>query len=159
MSLEIERKFLVIKKKLPRDVQGEHICQAYLTAETSRSVRVRMVGGKAFLTIKGPADGISRKEFEYTIPVDDAREMAELAGYPAIEKTRYKIIHAGNLWEVDIFHGDNEGLVLAEIELQSEKQFVELPDWIGKEVSGDPRYLNSYLVKHPFKSWNEKNMV
>ena len=159
MPLEIERKFLVIKEKLTLDVHGEFLCQAYLSEDPARTVRIRITENQAFLTIKGISDGISRKEFEYMIPVNDAKEIIKLSPYPVIEKTRYKIVYSENLWEVDIFHGNNKGLILAEIELRSKDQAIELPGWIGKEVSCDPRYFNSYLTKHPFIRWDENKMV
>ncbi len=159
MPLEIERKFLVIKEKMAIDVRGEYLCQGYLNDEPNRTVRIRIAGECAFLTIKGPSKGISRSEFEYPVPVSEAREMLKMTISPPIEKTRYKIRHEGLLWELDIFHGSNEGLLLAEIELQSEDQEIKLPPWAGKEVSGDPRYYNSYLAKFPFGSWSGNKLV
>lgn len=159
MSLEIERKFLVNTEKLKNELEGTFLSQAYLTEDPARTVRVRIAGDQAFLTIKGPTNGITRKEFEYSIPVEDARDMMHLSIFPPVEKTRYKITFEGNLWELDIFHGKNEGLIMAEVELLSENQEIILPVWIGKEVSGDHRYFNSYLAKCPFRSWDENKTV
>lgn len=159
MPLEIERKFLVNTDILITDNDGVYMSQAYLTEDPARTVRIRIAGGKAFLTIKGPSMGISRKEFEYEIPVDEAKEIMQLSIFPPVEKTRYKITYYGILWELDIFHGKNEGLVIAEVELNSESQEISLPSWIAKEVSNDPRYFNSYLAKFPFQSWDENKMV
>lgn len=159
MPLEIERKFLVIKEKMIIGVRGEYLCQGYLTDDPARTVRIRIAGEHAFLTIKGPGSGISRSEFEYPIPVSEGREMLKMAIFPPVEKTRYKIQHEGLLWELDIFHGSNEGLLLAEVELQSEDQKITLPPWAGREVSGDPRYFNSYLAKFPFDTWPENKLV
>jgi len=153
MPLEIERKFLVNTEKLTIESEGTFLCQAYLSEDAARTVRIRIAGEKAFLTIKGQTNGISRKEYEYPVPVADAREMMQLAIYPPVEKTRYKILHEGMMWELDIFHGKNEGLILAEIELTSENQTFTRPEWIACEVSGDPRYFNSYLAKFPYRSW------
>lgn len=159
MPFEIERKFLVNTNKLAIDSNGVFLSQAYLTDDPTRTVRIRIAGEKAFLTIKGPSNGISRKEFEYEIPVDEAKEIMQLSIFPPVEKTRYKIIFQNILWELDIFHGKNEGLVIAEVELNSENQAISLPGWIESEVSGDPRYFNSYLAKFPFKSWDENKLV
>ena len=159
MSLEIERKFLVIKEKIILEGKGDYLCQGYLTDDTERTVRIRIAGENAFLTIKGASNGISRSEFEYPVPVADAREMLKLSIFPPIEKTRHKILYKGLLWELDIFHGDNEGLLLAEVELQSEDQPIELPSWAGEEVSGDLRYFNSYLAKIPFSKWGQGDLA
>ncbi|MDX9882199.1 MAG: CYTH domain-containing protein [Prolixibacteraceae bacterium] len=159
MPLEIERKFLVIKEKMAIHVSGMYLCQAYLTDDPGRTVRIRIAGEQAFLTIKGPVNSISRSEFEYPVPVSEAREIMKLAIFPPVEKTRYKIRHEDFWWELDIFHGSNEGLLLAELELDSEDQEITLPPWIGREVSGDPRYFNSYLAKFPFRTWAENNLV
>lgn len=159
MPLEIERKFLVNTDSLITGNDGVYLSQAYLTDDPARTVRIRIAGEKAFLTIKGPSNGISRKEFEYEIQVDEAKEIMQLSIFPPVEKTRYKIKYQGILWELDIFHGKNEGLVLAEVELISESQEITLPGWIASEVSGDPRYFNSYLAKFPFQSWDEDKLV
>jgi CYTH domain-containing protein len=154
MAIEIERKFLVKGDGWRALAKGIVYCQGYIPAKEGRTVRVRIAGDRAFLTIKGPTVGNARSEFEYAIPVEDAREMLEtLCDLPYIEKMRYKIIIGGLIWEVDEFVGDNQGLILAEVELTEEHQVIELPDWIGEEVSGDPRYFNVYLVKNPFTRW------
>ncbi|HNX55478.1 MAG TPA: CYTH domain-containing protein [Prolixibacteraceae bacterium] len=153
MGLEIERKFLVDTTKLKPENQGTAMVQAYLGLAPNPTVRVRIKGAKAFLTIKGRSETISRPEFEYEIPVDDATELMKLAVSNPVEKIRYEIWHDGFMWEVDFFKGKNEGLVLAEIELSSESQTFEKPEWILNEVSSDPRYYNSYLSECPFQDW------
>ncbi len=153
MATEIERKFLVINDSWRELGRPVHYAQGYLAADAERTVRVRIAGEKAYLTIKGPTDGISRKEFEYEIPPVEAQEMLLLCPFPVIEKYRTRIDWKGKIWEVDEFKGDNEGLFMAEIELQSPDEVVDLPSWIGVEVSGDPRYFNSYLAKNPYKYW------
>lgn len=155
MPLEIERKFLIDKTKLQFLECGVLMSQVYLSDDPSRTVRIRIAGEKAFLTIKGLSNGIARKEFEYSIPLEDAREMMELAIYPPVEKTRYKLQINDLIWEIDIFHGANDGLHLAEVELKTKKQKVQLPDWITKEVSGEACYFNSYLAKFPYKTWKK----
>lgn len=120
-------------------------------------MRVRIAGSKAYLTIKGAVTGIVRHEYEYSVPLNEANEMLDkLCRPPLIEKTRYEIEYGGKTWEVDVFSGDNEGLVVAEIELESETQVVELPPWVGEEVSHDQRYFNFNLVQHPYKNWKEQ---
>jgi adenylate cyclase len=155
MGLEIERKFLVKKASWRDSVEErEPILQGYL-AETGRAtVRVRAKGDRGFLTIKGRTTGVTRSEFEYEIPIEDARTMLETLGsLPVIDKVRHRVRCGGHLWEVDVFAGENAGLVLAEIELGSEEESFELPDWAGAEVSDDPRYYNSNLARHPFSRW------
>lgn len=154
MAQEIERKFLVRGSRWKNLAEGVLYQQGYLSSDIERTVRVRVVGQKGFLTIKGPSEGISRLEFEYEIPVSDARQLLEvLCEKPIIEKHRFRIEHDDCLWEVDEFHGVNEGLVVAEVELEYADQVVDLPDWIGEEVSEDPRYFNSSLVKTPYSVW------
>ncbi len=155
MALEIERKYLLKNDQWKALAEGTLYRQGYLsTVKEQRTVRVRLIGEMAFLTIKGPTVGITRLEFEYEIPTVDAREMLdELCEQPIIEKHRSKISYGGRIWEVDEFHGVNEGLVIAEVELEDADQEIDLPGWVGEEVSGDPRYFNSYLVAHPFTSW------
>jgi CYTH domain-containing protein len=156
MATEIERKFLVKGDGWRGLAEGQYYCQGYIPAKEGRSVRVRIVGECGFLTIKGPTVGNTRAEFEYPIPVEDAREILEtLCERPYIEKTRYKIAVGELTWEVDEFAGENQGLILAEVELTGENQEVQLPDWIDKEVSGDARYFNSNLAKNPFKHWQK----
>jgi adenylate cyclase len=154
MGKEIERKFLLKNDFWRSGVSGEEYVQGYLTAEKGKVVRVRIAGNQGYLTIKGRYVGYSRPEFEYEISPKDARFILDnLCLKPLIEKIRYKIKYKNFTWEIDEFKGDNKGLILAEIELQSENQHFEIPEWIGEEVSGDPRYFNSNLVKHPFTKW------
>lgn len=154
MPLEIERKYLVVGDSWRSSKRREVFRQGYLSVDPSRSVRVRVTGESAKLTIKGVSEGIKRTEFEYPIPKCEAEEMLSgLCLRPLIDKTRYFIDFKGLEWSVDEFHGLNEGLILAEVELASIDQQVLAPDWIGQEVSEDPRYYNAYLVNHPFSSW------
>jgi adenylate cyclase len=152
--VEIERKFLVRSNQWRESVHGETICQGYLNSAKERTVRVRISGDRAFLTIKGPAVNLARPEFEYKIPVTHANQMLdELCERPLLKKTRYKVLYDGKTWEVDEFHGDNDGLVVAEIELDSEDETIKLPEWVGKEVTEDPKYFNSSLISKPFSTW------
>jgi adenylate cyclase len=154
MGKEIERKFLVKDVKWKAAAKGTLYRQGYLSSVKERVVRVRTIENKGFLTIKGITKGVSRSEFEYEISVEDADTMLdEICEKPIIEKKRYKIRAGALIFEVDEFFGENEGLVVAEVELGDEKQKIDLPDWIGTEVSGDPRYFNSNLILHPFKKW------
>lgn len=148
---EIERKFLVDLNKWSPINKGTHILQFYLS--DNPTVRIRIAGIRAFITIKGPTQGISRPEFEYEIPVDDALDMIKLSILHPIEKTRYDIHYENQLFTVDVFEGKNQGLVLAEIELKSEDQEIALPDWITEDVSEDKRYYNSNLAEYPFTEW------
>ena len=157
MAKEIERKFLVVGDAWRSLAQGVHYRQGYLNSIKERTVRIRTVGEKAVITVKGPTVGVTRMEFEYQIPYDDCVAMLDnLAEKPIIEKKRYKIPMGEFIWEIDEFFGVNEGLIVAEIELKSEDQAFEKPEWIGKEVSGDPRYFNSNLVAHPYSTWKDK---
>ena len=154
MGTEIERKFLLTGDEWRSLAKGTAYRQGYLNSQKERTVRVRTIDDKGFLTIKGISVGATRMEFEYEIPVEDARVLLdELCEKPLIEKNRYKIDYAGFTWEVDEFFGENQGLVVAEIELESEDQQFEKPDWVGEEVSGDPRYFNSNLIKEPYSRW------
>ena len=157
MAKEIERKFLVVGDEWRKGAVGTHYRQGYLNSVKERTVRIRTINDKAFLTVKGLTVGCTRLEFEYAIPYDDCVKMLdELAEKPIIEKTRYKIPAGNDLtWEIDEFHGVNEGLVVAEIEIPSEDTAFVKPEWIGEEVSSDPRYFNSNLVAHPFTTWNK----
>lgn len=156
MGTEIERKFLVRGTAWRIDATGVRYCQGYLSLSAARTVRVRTCGDRGFLTVKGPVNGLVRREYEYEIPLQDAREMLEmLCEKPLIIKDRYKIGHEGFVWEVDQFHGENSGLVLAEIELENPGQDVPLPDWIAGEVSGDSRYSNASLVRYPYSQWQD----
>jgi CYTH domain-containing protein len=155
MSQETERKFLVAGDFRQYVVQSNRMVQGYLCADIERSVRVRITGSKGFLTIKsasGPR-GWSRYEFEQIIPLADAEELLKLCLPGIIEKVRHCIPAGAHTWEVDVFQGKNEGLVVAEIELRSEEDDFERPDWLGEEVSGDPKYFNAMLSKHPFSQW------
>ncbi|MDX2240807.1 MAG: CYTH domain-containing protein [Leptolyngbyaceae cyanobacterium bins.302] len=155
MGTEIERKFLVVGDEWRTLGKGTIYCQGYLASEPGRTVRIRIVGEQGFLTIKGATTGITRLEFEYAIPVEDARMMLEtMCDRPFIQKTRYKISWGSLLWEVDEFAGENQGLILAEVELQDAEQAIDLPTWIGEDVSHDPRYYNSNLAKLPFSQWS-----
>lgn len=154
MGTEIERKFLVRGDAWRALATGVRYRQGYLNSAKERTVRIRTVGEKAFLTIKGISVGATRAEYEYPIPAADCNAMLDtLAERPLIEKTRYKIRHRGHTWEVDEFAGDNRGLIVAEIELQREDEPFDKPEWIGSEVTGDPRYFNSNLIKQPFAGW------
>lgn len=157
MAKEIERKFLVKGDAWRKLAQGVHYRQGYLNSKKERTVRIRTEGEKAFMTVKGPTVGVTRMEFEYEIPFEDCVTMLEnLAEQPIIEKIRYKIPMGEFVWEIDEFFGVNAGLIVAEIELKSEDQAFEKPEWIGEEVSGDPRYYNSMLVAHPYTTWTDK---
>ena len=156
MAIEIERKFLVAGDFMPETVGSTRIVQGYICSQPGRTVRVRVRGEKGFLTVKGASDekGLSRQEFEWQIPLADAERLMTLCELGVIEKERYLVPHGGHTWEVDVFHGANEGLMLAEIELSSEDEPFERPSWLGKEVTGDRRYYNSTLTKQPFNKWN-----
>ena len=156
MALEIERKFLVCQGWMPHTA-GTAYMQGYLNAGgEGPSVRVRIAGDIAFLTIKGPSDGLVRQEYEYPIPPDDARQMlANLSGGRLIQKTRYVIEHEGHTWEVDVFQGRNSGLIIAEVEISSPDEPVALPEWVADEVSLDHRYANAYLCLHPWPEWKD----
>jgi adenylate cyclase len=154
MGIEIERKFLVNGEAWKDLSTGTTYRQGYLSTEKERTVRVRTINDKGFLTIKGLTRGASRAEFEYDIPADDANQLLdELCLKPLIEKKRYKIQHDGLIWEVDAFFGENDGLIVAEIELESEDQMFTKPEWVGAEVTGDPRYYNANLIANPYKNW------
>lgn len=154
MAKEIERKFLVKSDSWRRLAEGKVYRQGYISTQKEATVRVRIVGNQGYLTIKGPSVKYSRSEFEYPIPVEDAQEMLDtLCESPLIEKIRYRVECGGLIWEIDEFDGVNKGLIIAEVELSDEQQQIELPIWIGKEVSDDPKYFNSNLVKHPFSQW------
>ncbi len=154
MGKEIERKFLVKGTAWKALAPGTVYRQGYLSTVKERTVRVRTVGEKGFLTIKGVTTGVTRAEFEYEVPAADANAMLDgLCEKPLVEKTRYKIPLDGYTWEVDEFHGDNDGLVVAEVELKSADEKPPKPEWVAEEVSSDPRYFNSNLVKKPFKTW------
>jgi len=155
MGIEIERKFLVKNDDWKRQIQrSEQFRQGYLTNEKHLSVRVRLTDNGARLTIKGATNGLSRTEYEYPIPKDDAEHLLdELCTPPLIEKTRHWLQYGAHTWEVDVFEGDNQGLVVAEVELEDTDEQIDLPDWLGEDVSDDPRYLNASLVRHPYCQW------
>lgn len=155
MATEIERKFLVRNDAWRNHAdEGVFYRQGYLSSTPDCSIRVRSGGGKGYLNLKSATLGVTRKEYEYEVPEQEANEMLDLfCDGPLIEKTRYNVEHAGHVWEVDVFAGDNDGLIVAEIELDDADEAFELPDWAGEEVSHDPRYYNVCLVTHPFKDW------
>jgi adenylate cyclase len=158
MAIEIERKFLVSGDSW-RSIwtEKQELSQGYLSESDNCTIRVRISDDDAWLTIKGPSRNISRAEFEYRIPREEAKIMLQdLAEGRVVEKSRYFINYKGSDWVVDEFFGRNRGLLMAEIELSSEDAFFEKPDWIGEEVSGDYRYHNSYLSRNPYSEWKEK---
>jgi len=156
MATEIERKFKVNSLEWLIQGSGERLQQGYLSTDPERTVRVRVVGERAWLTIKGRTVGASRPEFEYDLPTSEARQLLELCLLPLIDKTRYRVPFAGHTWEVDVFHGANAGLVIAEVELDREDEAVQRPAWLGEEVTGDPAYYNSSLIRRPYDTWEEK---
>jgi len=156
MALEIERKYLVDLEKLGTLENGIRIKQAYLSTNKEAVVRVRVKNDKAYLTIKGSNIGVTRLEFEYEIPLDEANEMLDkLCQKPVIDKTRYLINYENHTWELDVFYGENEGLVVVEVELSSEDETIILPSWVKEEVTSDARYYNSNLMKNPYKNWDK----
>ncbi|HRE16204.1 MAG TPA: CYTH domain-containing protein [Rhodocyclaceae bacterium] len=152
MAIEIERKFLVTGSDW-RTASPSRIVQGYLNRDRARTVRVRIAGAEAWLTIKGQNVGASRAEFEYAIPLADAEALLALCDGPLIDKQRHRIPHGKHVWEVDEFFGDNAGLIVAEIELRHEDEAFARPDWLGEEVSNDPRYYNSSLATRPYSQW------
>lgn len=154
MAVEIERKFLVKNNAWRSLAEGFLYRQGYLPSQNLTTIRVRTVGDRGYLTIKGKNTGMSRLEFEYDIPLVDANQLLEnLCQLPLIEKYRYRIPWGNHLWEVDEFLGENQGLILAEVELQQETEAIAIPDWIGEEVTGDPRYYNANLATVPYGRW------
>lgn len=157
MAIEIERKFLVRGEYKQDAVSSSHIMQGYICAASGRTVRVRLRDDKAYLTIKGPSgsDGLGRYEWEKEIPVSDALELMKLSETPVVDKTRWLVPDADGIhtWEVDEFHGANDGLVMAEVELSSPEDTFTSPSWLGDEVTGDKRYYNSFLSRTPFSQW------
>ncbi len=157
MAKEIERKFLVTSDAWRNLGEALPYCQGYLHSDENSVIRIRIQGDKARLTIKGRPTGIVRPEYEYPIPLHDAKELLALADQTQlIHKNRTKINYKGKVWEVDEFFGKNAGLVVAEIELQSENEVFEKPSWVGKEISEDPRYYNVSLAHHPYVDWSDK---
>lgn len=156
MGIEIERKFLVSGDAWREGATGIPFRQGYMLNESGRTIRVRIAGGRAFLTIKGKTVGATRTEFEYDLPVDEATILLDnFCNGPLIEKVRYTVEFAGHTWEIDEFSGDNAGLIIAEVELASESETIQLPPWIGEEVTHDPRYYNANLVNHPYRLWDK----
>lgn len=155
MPIEIERKFLVAnsdwKLKISKEIT---IKQGYLSSNPERIVRIRIAGEKGIITIKGKTVNTTRAEYEYEIPFSETLELMDLCEKPLIEKIRYEVLEKGNLWEVDVFEGDNKGLIVAEIELECEDQEVLLPEWVGVEVSHESKYYNASLINNPFKNWD-----
>ena len=157
MPKEIERKFLIDESLVGELKDGETIKQGYFPTLNKTAIRVRLKGSKGYITIKGQKVGISRPEYEYEIPFKEAEEIIDLLCEKlVIEKTRYKIKHTNHIWEIDVFCGDNAGLIVAEVEMKDENEKVELPAWITNEVTDDFRYSNSNLVKYPYKFWEKK---
>ena len=154
MGKEIERKFLVKGDSWRAQAHGKRYRQGYLSTVKERTVRARVAGDQGFLTIKGITVGASRSEYEYEIPLADANEMLDkLCERPIVEKTRYRLPQDDIVWEIDEFEGDNRGLIVAEVELKDEHQTYPKPDWLGEEMTGNPDYFNSNLVKKPFTTW------
>jgi adenylate cyclase len=153
MGKEIERKYLVKGDAWRKLAPGVRYRQGYLSTVKERTVRVRTVDAKAYLTVKGLTVGATRHEFEYEIPTADAAVLLDMCEQPLVEKVRYRIPFQGLTWEVDEFEGVNRGLIVVECELTSEDQRIERPPWVGEEVTGDPRYFNSNLIAHPFTTW------
>jgi len=154
MGIEIERKFLIKDDAWRALAEGTQYRQGYLNSTKERTVRVRTINDKGFLTIKGITTGATRAEYEYEIPhAETVAMLDELCEKPLIEKNRYKIAFEGLIWEIDEFFGENQGLIVAEVELESEDQAFEKPEWIGEEVTGDPKYFNSNLILNPFAKW------
>jgi adenylate cyclase len=155
MAIETERKFLLRKDRwnaLPKP-ESKKIKQGYITTDPEKTIRIRIKDEEAFLTIKGKTERFSRTEIECKIPVDKAEEMLSHFAATFIEKERFEILYGQRLWEIDVFHGANEGLIIAEIELENESAVFEIPEWVDKEVTDEVRYYNSYLSLHPFNSW------
>jgi len=154
MGEEIERKFLVSGEAWRETAEGTRYRQGFLSTEPERTVRVRVAGPRGSITVKGKNLGARRAEFEYEIPVADAERMLDtLCKRPLIEKVRYVLAVGAHTWEIDVFEGDNSGLVVAEIELRREDEAFERPEWVGDEVTDDPRYFNSNLVANPYRAW------
>ena len=156
MALEIERKFLVLDDSYKHEAFSKsHICQGYICSERGRTVRIRIRDEYGYVTIKGPSEdgGLARSEFEYKIPLDDAKQLMKLCEPGQIDKIRWLVKSGDHTFEVDEFFGDNEGLVMAEVELTSVNENVEIPAFIDKEVTGDSRYFNSHLRIHPYRTW------
>lgn len=154
MAKEIERKFLVNDSWQPKE-EGQRMAQGYLCTEPAHTVRVRVKGGRGYLTVKGRSEGIQREEFEYEIPLRDAEAMLQLCDGPLVEKVRYREKWGAFCWEIDVFSGANDGLCVAEIELPDDQAEFPRPSWLGREVSGEVQYYNSQLIKHPYSEWKK----
>lgn len=154
MGMEIERKFLLCGADWRQGATAVFCRQGYLLSNMACTIRVRVIGDQGFLTVKGQSVGLARPEYEYEIPLADAQAMLDsLCARPLVEKVRHTLTYADITWEIDEFLNENQGLIVAEVELESADQSVELPPWIGREVSADPRYLNVNLARHPFSLW------
>ena len=157
MGEEIERKFLVRADTWRDGATGTRFRQGFLSVEPERTVRIRVAGSSAWLTIKGKTVGARRSEYEYEIPRSDAEQMLDaLCVRPIIDKVRYTVQVGPHTWEIDVFEGENQGLIVAEIELRAENEAFERPGWLGEEVTDDPRYFNSNLAVHPFSTWSSE---
>lgn len=156
MGTEIERKFLVTSDAWRAGASSRRLVQGYLSRDPERTVRVRLDGDRAALTIKGKNQGATRAEFEYSIPAADAELMLALCLPPLIDKTRHEVVHDGHRWEIDEFAGDNAPLIVAELELGSENEAFSRPPWLGREVTDDPRYFNSQLAVNPYSRWSDR---
>lgn len=158
MATETERKFLVRSDEWRENAKAITVRQGYLARDKGRTVRVRVAGNQGFITIKGKtlADGITKPEYEYKIPKKDAEDLLKMCLRGIVEKTRHLVKYRGRTWEVDEFHGDNKGLVVAELELKSAKEAFAKPAWLGKEVTEDGRYTNAALSENPYKNWKKK---
>ncbi len=156
MAKEIERKFLVDLEHWPNEAKGVHFEQGYIAITNSGIVRVRIIRDEvSTLTVKSSGTGLSRDEFQYEIPMDEAKALLKLCQNDIIEKTRYHVIVEGKQWDVDQFHGNNDGLWIAEVELKSEDEQVTLPKWVTNEVTGDKHYYNAFISKHPYNTWKK----
>lgn len=154
MAVETEKKFLLSTRPPALFTNGLEICQGYMPSAGAHLVRVRIYGEKGYLTVKGPTRNGTRPEFEYEVPLSDARQMLELfCKKPYIQKIRHIVDYQGFTWEIDVFKGENDGLIVAEIELDNIHRSFPIPEWVGTEVTGDPRYFNSNLLRHPYKDW------
>ena len=155
MGIEIERKFLVKKEKWNEleKPRGENFRQGYLLTDPKKTIRVRQTSDKGFLTIKGISVGATRAEYEYEIPLEEAQELLDQFAVSELSKIRYKISVDHHIWEVDVFLGENEGLIVAEIELKTEDESFKIPDWIAQEVTAEEKYFNSNLTVNPYKNW------
>ena len=155
MGIEIERKFLVNYEKWEQAEKplGDFYRQGYLLTDPTKTIRIRQTSAKGFLTIKGISVGATRAEFEYEIPFEEAKELLNQFAVSELSKIRYKISFDHHIWEIDVFSGENEGLIVAEIELKSENEIFEIPNWIDREVTGEDKYYNSNLTLNPYKDW------